>query len=111
MGADGPDQFAQLAPQDDAAWQQAGRDKPWKGSLAYFSLGPDAEAHAERNIGDYYEFLGEYTSQIVGSVATTREMVHSYIQAFEQAGCDELIFCPGSKHTHQVDELADAVGK
>ena len=111
MGAAGPDQFAALAPQVDEAWRQAGRDKPWKASLAYFSLGPDAEAHAERNIGHYYEFLGDYTSQIVESVATTPEAVHSYVQAFEQAGCDELIFFPGSKHTHQVDLLADTVGK
>jgi hypothetical protein len=63
------------------------------------------------NIGHYYEFLGDYTSQIVESVATTPEQVRSYAQAFEQAGCDELIFFPGSKHTHQVDLLADAVGK
>ena len=111
MGAAGPDQFAALAPQVDEAWQKAGRDKPWKASLAYFSLGPDAEAHAERNIGHYYEFLGDYTSRIVESVATTPEAVHSYVQAFEQAGCDELIFFPGSKHTHQVDLLADTVGK
>jgi alkanesulfonate monooxygenase SsuD/methylene tetrahydromethanopterin reductase-like flavin-dependent oxidoreductase (luciferase family) len=112
MGAAGPDQFAELAPKVDEAWQQAGRpEKPWKASLAYFSLGPDAEGHAERNIGHYYEFLGDYTSQIVQSVATTPEMVHSYIQAFEQAGCDELIFFPGSRHTHQADELAGVVGK
>jgi len=112
MGAAGPDQFAELAPKVDAAWQKAGRsEKPWKASLAYFSLGPDAQAHAERNIGHYYAFLGDYTSQIVASVATTPDMVNGYIQAFEQAGCDELIFFPGSKHTHQVDELADVVGK
>src|SRR5436305_7282410 len=62
-----------------------------KASLAYFSLGPDAQAHAERGIGRYYAFLGDYTSQIVESVATTPEMVVSgYVQAFEQEGCDEL---------------------
>jgi alkanesulfonate monooxygenase SsuD/methylene tetrahydromethanopterin reductase-like flavin-dependent oxidoreductase (luciferase family) len=87
MSAAGPDQFAELAPKVDEAWQQAGREKPWTASLAYFSLGPDAEAHAERNIGHYYEFLGE------------------------QTGCDELIFFPGSKHIHQVDELAAVAGK
>jgi alkanesulfonate monooxygenase SsuD/methylene tetrahydromethanopterin reductase-like flavin-dependent oxidoreductase (luciferase family) len=111
MGAAGPDQFAQLAPLVDAAWQQGARSKPWKGALAYFSLGPDAEAHAERNIGHYYAFLGDITEQIVSSVATSPEMVQTYVQAFEQAGCDELIFFPGSKHTHQVELLADVVGK
>jgi alkanesulfonate monooxygenase SsuD/methylene tetrahydromethanopterin reductase-like flavin-dependent oxidoreductase (luciferase family) len=44
-------------------------------------------------------------------VATGPEMVQSYIEAFEQAGCDELIFFPGSKHIHQVDELAAVVGE
>ena len=86
-------------------------EKQRKASLAYFSLGPDAQAHAERSIGHYYAFLGDYTSQIVESVATTPEMVSGYVQAFEQAGCDELIFFPGSKHLHQVDELADVLGK
>jgi alkanesulfonate monooxygenase SsuD/methylene tetrahydromethanopterin reductase-like flavin-dependent oxidoreductase (luciferase family) len=111
MGAAGPEQFAALEPQVDEAWQQAGKEKPWKGALAYFSLGPDAEAHAERNIGHYYEFLGDMTELIVGSVATSPEKVQGYVDAFEQAGCDELIFFPGSKHIHQVDLLADVVGK
>jgi alkanesulfonate monooxygenase SsuD/methylene tetrahydromethanopterin reductase-like flavin-dependent oxidoreductase (luciferase family) len=112
MGAAGPDQFAELAPKVDAAWEKAGRgEKPWKASLAYFSLGPDAQAHAERNIGHYYEFLGDYQSQVVESVATTPETVKGYVEAFERAGCDELILFPGSKHLHQVDELADVLGK
>ena len=112
MGASGPDQFAELAPKVDAAWEKAGHsEKPWKASLAYFSLGPDAQASAERNIGHYYEFLGDYQSRIVESVATTPELVNAYIQAFERAGCDELIFFPGSKHLHQVDELAEVLGK
>jgi alkanesulfonate monooxygenase SsuD/methylene tetrahydromethanopterin reductase-like flavin-dependent oxidoreductase (luciferase family) len=112
MGGGTPEMFAEAGKKVDAAWERAGRsDKPRKASLAYFSLGPDAQAHAERNLGHYYDFLGEYAAQIVSGTATTPEMVRSYLEGFEQAGCDELILFPASKHPEQVDLLADAVGK
>ncbi len=96
----------------DEAWERAGRSgKPRKASLAYYSLGLDAQAHAERNIGHYYAWLGDYAAQIVGSTATSPEMVKSYVDGFEQAGCDELVLFPASKHFEQADLLADAVGK
>jgi alkanesulfonate monooxygenase SsuD/methylene tetrahydromethanopterin reductase-like flavin-dependent oxidoreductase (luciferase family) len=112
MGGGTPEMFADGAKKTDEAWERAGRsDKPRKASLAYFSLGPDAQAHAERNLGHYYAWLGDYAAQIVGSTATSSDMVKSYIEGFEQAGCDELILFPASKHPEQVDLLADAVGK
>jgi alkanesulfonate monooxygenase SsuD/methylene tetrahydromethanopterin reductase-like flavin-dependent oxidoreductase (luciferase family) len=112
MGGGTPEMFAEAGTKVDEAWERAGRnDKPRKASLAYFSLGPDAEAHAERNIGHYYAWLGDYAAQIVGSTATSPEMVQSYVEGFQQAGCDELILFPASKHPEQVDLLADAVGK
>jgi hypothetical protein len=38
-------------------------------------------------------------------------MVQSYLEGFAEAGCDELILFPASKHPEQADLLADAVGK
>jgi alkanesulfonate monooxygenase SsuD/methylene tetrahydromethanopterin reductase-like flavin-dependent oxidoreductase (luciferase family) len=112
MGGGTPEMFAAAATKVDQAWDRAGRsDKPRKASLAYFSLGPDAQAHAERNIGHYYAWLGDYAAQIVGATATSPEMVRSYLEGFAQAGCDELVLFPASKHPEQVDLLADAVGK
>jgi len=35
-------------------------------------------------------------------------MVKGYVQAFEQAGCDELILFPSSADPRQVDLLAAA---
>jgi alkanesulfonate monooxygenase SsuD/methylene tetrahydromethanopterin reductase-like flavin-dependent oxidoreductase (luciferase family) len=112
MGGGTPEMFADSSKKVDQAWDRAGRsDKPRKAALAYFSLGPDAQAHAERNIGHYYAWLGEIGDMIVASAATSPEMVKSYVEGFEQAGCDEVILFPGSKHPEQVDLLADAVGK
>jgi alkanesulfonate monooxygenase SsuD/methylene tetrahydromethanopterin reductase-like flavin-dependent oxidoreductase (luciferase family) len=112
MGAAGLEPFKQSVGKVDEAWERAGRSgKPRKASLAYYSLGPDAQAHAERNIGHYYAWLGDIGDHIAGSVATSPELVQQEIDGFEQAGCDELIFFPASKHPEQVDLLADVVGK
>jgi alkanesulfonate monooxygenase SsuD/methylene tetrahydromethanopterin reductase-like flavin-dependent oxidoreductase (luciferase family) len=111
QGAVGPDQFAQFAPKVDEAWERAGRDgKPHKSSLAYFALGPNAQRDMENSIKHYYAWLGEYADQIAASVATSEEVVQSYVQAFENAGCDELMLFGSSKDPAQVDLLADAVG-
>jgi alkanesulfonate monooxygenase SsuD/methylene tetrahydromethanopterin reductase-like flavin-dependent oxidoreductase (luciferase family) len=112
MGGGTPEMFDEASKKVDEAWARAGRSgKPRKASLAYYSLGPDAEAHAERNLGHYYAWLGDYAAQIVGSTATSPEMVRSYVEGFERAGCDELVLFPASKHPEQADLLADAVGK
>lgn len=110
MGGGAADQFAEMAAKVEEAWQRAGRDgKPHKASLAYFALGPNAQSNVE-NVKHYYAWLGEYGDQIAGSVASSEEMVQGYVQAFESAGCDELILFPSSKDPAQVDLLADAVG-
>ena len=108
-GGSPPDAFAQAREKLEAAWGEAGREgKPYAGSLAYFSLGADAEANAKTGVGGYYEWLGEYADQIVGAVAKDEDTVKSYIQAFEGVGCDELIFFPSSADPEQVDLLAAA---
>ena len=104
-----PDMFAQMRAKLEAAWREAGREgKPYAGSLAYFSLGDNAAAEAQEGVGGYYEWLGDYADQIVGAVAKDEETVKGYIQAFEAAGCDELVFFPSSADPEQVDRLAAA---
>ena len=112
MGGGAPDQFSQAVEGVRAAWSEAGRDgDPYLGSLAYFSLGSDAEKNAQENIGDYYAFTGEEVAgMIVGSAATSPEMVQQYLSAFAEAGCQELVMFPGSSDPEQVDLLADAAG-
>jgi dihydrodipicolinate synthase/N-acetylneuraminate lyase len=47
---------------------------------------------------------------IVGAAAKDADAVQRYVAAYEEAGCDELVFCPSSGDVAQVDLLADAVG-
>jgi alkanesulfonate monooxygenase SsuD/methylene tetrahydromethanopterin reductase-like flavin-dependent oxidoreductase (luciferase family) len=112
QGGAGPDQFNEDAANLDEAWKQAGRDgKPFKMALVYFSLGPNAQEHAEHDLLQYYGYLGEETARgIVDSAATDADTVKQYISAFESAGCDELIFFPCAPETEQVDLLAEAAG-
>jgi len=108
----GPEQYAEGAAKAKAAWAESGREgEPRTQALAYFSLGDDAEADAERNLGHYYAWLGdEVAGMIVGAAAKDADTVQRYLSAYQSAGCDELILCPSSSDPAQVDLLADAAG-
>jgi len=112
MAALPPDQFVVSAPKVDEAWKRAGRPgKPRKASITYFALGPNAQAAAEKDLKHYYAWLGdEVASMIAGGAATTEDAVRSVAKAFEDAGCDELVFVPASDDPEQADLLAEAVG-
>jgi alkanesulfonate monooxygenase SsuD/methylene tetrahydromethanopterin reductase-like flavin-dependent oxidoreductase (luciferase family) len=107
-----PEAFAEAAEKVKAKWSDAGREgEPRLAGLAYFALGDDAEANAKAYLTDYYAFLGEETANfIAGSAAKDAETVQGYLQAFEGAGCDELILFPSSADPDQVELLADAAG-
>ncbi|HEX3323577.1 MAG TPA: LLM class flavin-dependent oxidoreductase [Solirubrobacterales bacterium] len=108
----GPDQFGEGAAKAKAAWSEAGRDGgPRTMALAYFSLGERAAGDARAYLTDYYAWLGEEVAEfLVQGAAKDEETVKQYIDMYEAAGCDELIFCPSSGDPDQVDLLAGAVG-
>lgn len=108
----GPEQFTAGAEKAKAAWAEAGRDgAPRTQALAYFSLGERAEEEAGTYLKDYYAWLGEdIAGYLVSSAAKGPETVKQYIGTYEEAGCDELIFCPSSGDPEQVNLLADAAG-
>jgi alkanesulfonate monooxygenase SsuD/methylene tetrahydromethanopterin reductase-like flavin-dependent oxidoreductase (luciferase family) len=110
MGGGTPEQFTEGAAKLRAAWQAAGREgEPRTLSLAYFALGDDASGAAERYLLDYYGFLGDAAAMVAGSAATDAGTVAGYVEAFRQAGCDELVLFPCDPDPDQVDLLADAV--
>lgn len=111
MSGGTPDQLAEGAEKTRQAFRDAGREEePRIGALAYFALGDDAEAIAHRDLTRYYAWLGEETAEMIASSAATDEAtVGGYVQAFEAAGCDELLFFPTSPDPGQVDLLAATV--
>ena len=110
MGGGTPDQFRDGAAKMDAAWRAAGREgSPRKLALAYYALGDRAREAADGYLHDYYAWLGDVADMIAGSAATDAETVRQYVQAFSDAGCDELILFPSSPDPDQVDLLADAL--
>lgn len=108
----GPDQAREGAEKARAAWREAGREgEPHIMALAYFSLGERAAEDVRENLMDYYAWLGEDIARMIGdSAAQDDETVAKYIAAYEELGCDELVFCPSSADPRQVDLLADAAG-
>ena len=110
MGGGTPDQLAESKEKTLEAWKDAGRDgEPRIAALTYYALGDDAEKHARDDLMHYYAWLGEYAEQIADSAATDEDTVKGYAQAFEEAGCDELIFFPTNKDPEQVDLLAEVL--
>jgi alkanesulfonate monooxygenase SsuD/methylene tetrahydromethanopterin reductase-like flavin-dependent oxidoreductase (luciferase family) len=108
----GPDQAREGIERAKAAWSEAGRDgAPHLMALAYFSLGERAEEDLREGLMDYYAWLGDdIAAMIAGAAAKDADAVKQYLAAYEEIGCDELVFCPSSSDPQQVDLLADAAG-
>ena len=111
LGGGTPDQLRDGKAKLEAAWSEAGRDgEPRVAALAYFSLGSEGERAAESYLGHYYAAMGEeQAKQIIATAATDADTVRSYVEAFTEAGCDELFLFPCAPDPEQVDLLADAV--
>jgi alkanesulfonate monooxygenase SsuD/methylene tetrahydromethanopterin reductase-like flavin-dependent oxidoreductase (luciferase family) len=108
-GGGGPQMFAAGAERARSAWRAAGRDgSPRLAALAYFSLGDDAEGHARRYLTDYYAFLGDFAEQIARSALISAGAIRDSVDAFDQAGCDELILFPCNPDVAQVELAAQA---
>jgi alkanesulfonate monooxygenase SsuD/methylene tetrahydromethanopterin reductase-like flavin-dependent oxidoreductase (luciferase family) len=110
LGGGTPDQAREGREKAEAAWRDAGREgRPRVAALNYFSLGPEAERNAEEYLGHYYAAMGEEVAkQIVAGAAKDPEDIRQRIDAFAQAGCDELFFFPCSPDPQQANLLAEA---
>ncbi len=107
QGGGTPDALKAMIERVDAAWREARRDgKPEYRALTYFAIGPETHARAERNVLDYY---GEYGQRIWANAIKTAEDARAAARAYEEAGCDELIFFNEAPGLEQVDRLAEAV--
>jgi alkanesulfonate monooxygenase SsuD/methylene tetrahydromethanopterin reductase-like flavin-dependent oxidoreductase (luciferase family) len=109
MGGGGPDAFAAGADQARRAWREAGREgEPRLAAIAYVSLGEDGAAHAQRYLGDYYSFLGDFAERVAAGALTSPQRVADTVARFTDAGCDELILFPCNPDVGQVSLIAEA---
>jgi alkanesulfonate monooxygenase SsuD/methylene tetrahydromethanopterin reductase-like flavin-dependent oxidoreductase (luciferase family) len=99
-----------MAEKVQSAWTEAGRDGRAKiVALAYFSLGDTLDA-SRQYLLDYYQPMGNETAEMVaGSALRSPESITAAVDAFTQAGVDELILDPTVPDPAQVDLLAETV--
>lgn len=94
----------------EAAWREAGRlGTPRFVGCAYFGLDDNGPERAAQYIRRYYG-ANPYTDSIVASLPTTASAVKALIQAYTDAGADEVMLWPCIPELDQVDRLADLVG-
>jgi alkanesulfonate monooxygenase SsuD/methylene tetrahydromethanopterin reductase-like flavin-dependent oxidoreductase (luciferase family) len=110
LGGGTPEKFADCKRRLEEAWREAGREgRPVAMTLAYFSLGDDAEQDAQSYLGHYYAARGEEAAKaVIASAAKDPDTVRAYVKGFAEAGCDEFFLFPCSPDPGQVDLLAEA---
>jgi alkanesulfonate monooxygenase SsuD/methylene tetrahydromethanopterin reductase-like flavin-dependent oxidoreductase (luciferase family) len=97
--------YRELAKAARARWNAEGReDRPRMMAIAFYSLGPDAGAHAVRFHHDYY--AGAYANKAVEATLVGGESIATAVRAYENAGCDELILFPCHEGREQIALLA-----
>lgn len=103
-----PDVVGPFAQRVREAWAASDREgEPRLVALAYFSVGEEEESN--KNLLDYYGFLGDAAKGLAGFTPRTPEAIRDRVKAFEQTGIDELILDPTVGDVDQVDRLADIV--
>ncbi len=109
-GAGGARGFAKGAAKADDAWQAAGRTgRPRLLALAYYALGPDADAVAADYLRDYYSFAPPHAERMLADTPTDEDGVRTLIAEHAAAGCDELLLMPCSPAIDQCERLAALV--
>ena len=105
-----PDAVRPLVAKVRSAWEEAGRDEPPRiVALTYFSLG-DTEEASRSYLRDYYSLMGaEVAEMIAGGALRSPDTISAAVEAFADAGVDELILDPTVSDPGQVDALAEVV--
>ena len=102
-----PEQVAPLVERFRGVWRDAGRTgEPRMIALAYYALGPDADAGARNYLTDYY---GPWGEGMAAAVPKTPEAIRAAQDAFRATGVDELIWDPCIGTVDQVERLAEAM--
>ncbi len=96
MGGGTPDMFAEALASLHEAWKAAGRDgEPQTMVLFYFALGDDGARWRPATSATTTRSSATTRRSVVDSAAKDADTVKAYLEAFEQAGCDEVDLLPG----------------
>ena len=109
IGGTQPRSFARVARFADG-WTSGGGGRegaPRAVALGYFGLGDAAAEEIARTLGSYYAFAGPYQQMAIDGAAAGPAAVRRTIDAFRDAGADELVLFPTSADPAQVDRLAE----
>ncbi len=111
LGGVAPADAAKLYAVVQDAWNTAGKPgKPRFVGGAYWALGPNAAERGGAYIRDYYAFMGPMAEGFANSIPSSADAVQGAIQAYADAGIDELILWPCIADRDQIDRLADLLG-
>ncbi|WP_027945843.1 LLM class flavin-dependent oxidoreductase [Amycolatopsis taiwanensis] len=109
-GSGGPEMFRHGAEGVRAAWKAAGRKgQPRLVALSYYALGEQAEQLADSYLNQYYGFAPPYAQLVRRNTGAGASAVAAAIDAFDAAGCDELILVPCSADLDQLKLLTALV--
>lgn len=112
IASTGPRSAGKIYAAAEQAWREQGRKgKPRFVAGSFFVLGDDAKERAQAFVRNYYAFGG--AQMVEGSlkgILDSPQAIRQAIQAFADAGADELILSPTDNGLEQVDRLAEVVG-
>jgi alkanesulfonate monooxygenase SsuD/methylene tetrahydromethanopterin reductase-like flavin-dependent oxidoreductase (luciferase family) len=107
QGGGSPESLRQSIDKVNEVWRTAGRaGDPEFRALVYFALGDDAQEWGERSVRDYY---GPYGERVWAGTIKDAETARLQVQAYAEAGCDELVFFVTAPAVAQAERLAEAV--
>lgn len=108
-GGMAPDDVGAFGDRVRSAWAESSRPgEPKIVALVYFGLG-GTEQRSREYLLDYYGPKGsDIAEMIAGSALRSPDAVAGAVQAFADAGVDELMLDPTVSDPEQVDLLADA---
>jgi alkanesulfonate monooxygenase SsuD/methylene tetrahydromethanopterin reductase-like flavin-dependent oxidoreductase (luciferase family) len=109
-GGGGVGIFRQGAGMFRAGWQEHGRTgKPRVVALAYFALGANAEELAGEYLSTYYGFAPPYAQMVLANTPKGSAALRQTIEAYDEAGCDELLLSPCGHDLSQLKELRETL--
>jgi alkanesulfonate monooxygenase SsuD/methylene tetrahydromethanopterin reductase-like flavin-dependent oxidoreductase (luciferase family) len=110
VGGAPPDQVAPMAQRIRQAWKDAGKaGAPRILALTYYSLGDEVEDSSNGYLRHYYATFGQYAEMIAKGALRSEDAIRGALDAYAEAGVDEVIFDPTVADIAQIDRLAKIV--